>query len=215
MVSIQDVYSEIERCGVVPVVAIDSADLALGLADALAGGGLPVAEITFRTRAAADVMTRITAERPDMLVGAGTVLNVDDLNRARDCGAQFAVAPGFNPTVVEAALDIGLPFAPGVMTPTDVEAATSLGVTTLKFFPAGAAGGMAYLKSLSAPYKHLGVRFIPTGGVKAGNMMEYLSSDVVLAVGGTWVAKRDDINARNWAAITENCREVRELRGRR
>ena len=215
MVSIQDVYSEIGRCGVVPVVAIDSADLALGLADALAAGGLPVAEITFRTRAASDVMARITAERPDMLVGAGTVLNVDDLNRARDCGARFAVAPGFNPTVVEAALDIGLPFAPGVMTPTDVEAATSLGVTTLKFFPAGAAGGMAYLKSLSAPYKHLGVRFIPTGGVKAGNMMEYLSCDVVLAVGGTWVAKRDDINARNWAAITANCREVLELRGKR
>ncbi len=206
-----DIYQKIRASGVVPVVAIDSVDSALPLADALISGGLPVAEITFRTRAAADVMQLLTKQRPELLVGAGTVLDVDDLKRAKDCGAEFAVAPGLNLSVVKAALDIDLPFAPGVMTPSDIEAAVSLGVTVLKFFPAEAAGGLKFLKSLCAPYRHLGVEFIPTGGINAAIMMDYLSSDVVLAVGGTWVAKKDDIAAGNWDKIKSNCREICKL----
>lgn len=207
----QDIYGKIREVAVVPVVAIDSVDAALPLADALIAGGLPVAEITFRTTAAADVIKLLTKQRPELLVGAGTLLNVDDLKRAEACGAKFAVAPCLDPNMVKAAMKIDLPFAPGVMTPTDIEQALSLGVTKLKFFPAEAAGGIKFLKSISAPYKHLGVRFIPTGGINAGNMTEYLCSDVVLAVGGTWVAKRDDIAAGNWRKIADNCRQIRSL----
>lgn len=169
-----EVYDRIRQCRVVPVVAVDRVEAALPLADALISGGLPVAEITFRTEAAADVMRLLTAERPQLLLGAGTVLNARDLKLAKDCGARFAVAPGFNPEVARAALEIDLPFAPGVMTPTDVEAAVSLGLRTLKYFPAEAAGGLGLLKSLSAPYRHLGIQFIPTGGINARNMGEYL-----------------------------------------
>lgn len=207
----QDIYEKIRAVAVVPVVAIDSVDAALPLADALIAGGLPVAEITFRTPAAADIIKLLTKQRPELLLGAGTLLNVDDLKRAKSCGAEFAVAPCLDPDVVKTAMKIDLPFAPGVMTPTDIEQALSLGVTKLKFFPAEAAGGIKFLESISAPYKHLGARFIPTGGINAGNMTEYLRSDVVLAVGGTWVAKRDDIAAGNWSRITDNCRQIRSV----
>jgi len=203
-----EVYNQMRKLKVIPVVAIDKVDAALPLADALISGGLPVAEITFRTEAAADVMRLLAAERPQLLLGAGTVLNVTDLQRARDCGAQFAVAPGLNPDVVKAALDIDLPFAPGVMTPTDVEAALSFGLNTLKYFPAEAAGGVAFLKSLSAPYKHLGIQFIPTGGISAQNAAAYLSLETVLAVGGTWVARRDSVASGRWDEIIDNCRGV-------
>jgi len=203
-----EVYDRMRGLRVIPVVAIDKVDAALPLADALIAGGLPVAEITFRTKAAADVMRLLAAKRPQLLLGAGTVLNVTDLQLAKDCGARFAVAPGFNPDVVKAALDIGLPFAPGVMTPTDIEAALSFGLSTLKYFPAEAAGGVAFLKSLSAPYKHLGIRFIPTGGISAQNAAAYLSLETVLAVGGTWVAQRDSVASGRWDEIIETCREI-------
>jgi len=206
-----NVYTQIKQYGVVPVVAVDSPESALPLADALISGGLPVAEITFRTKAAADVITLLTKQRPELLAGAGTVLNVNDLKRAKDCGAKFCVAPGLNPDVVATAIDIDMPFAPGVMTPSDIEKATSLGLTELKFFPAEAAGGIKFLKSVAAPYKHLGLRFIPTGGINADNMLDYLSCDLVLAVGGTWVAKKDAIAAGNWSEITENCRQICKL----
>jgi len=211
MARYDEIYQKIGGFGVVPVIAVDSAESALPLADALISGGLSVAEITFRTEAAAEVIRVLTEQRPGLLVGAGTVLSVDNLKRAKDCGARFAVAPGFNPDVVRAAIEIDMPFAPGVMTPSDIEAAVSMGVTTLKYFPAEAAGGLKFLKSISAPYKHLGVRFIPTGGINTDNMLEYLGSEVVLAIGGTWVAKRDDIAAGNWEKITGNCRRICEL----
>jgi len=206
-----EIYDRIRQFRVVPVVAVDRVEAALPLADALISGGLAVAEITFRTEAAAEVMRLLASERPELLLGAGTVLNVRDLRLARECGARFAVAPGFNPEVARAAIDIDLPFAPGVMTPTDVEAAMSLGLRTLKYFPAEAAGGLALLKSLSAPYRHLGLQFLPTGGINARNMGEYLALDTVLAVGGTWVAKRDAIAAGRWDEIAGNCRQVRDL----
>lgn len=203
-----EVYSHIGSLRVVPVIAIEDVSAALPLADALLEGGLPVAEITFRTAAAAAVIEKIGKERPEVLVGAGTVLTVENLRRAIDCGARFGVAPGCNPQVVSEALRAGFPFAPGVMTPSDIEAALALGVRTMKFFPAGAAGGVKMLQSISAPYVHLGVKFIPTGGVNQANLKEYLGQKTVLAVGGTWIATKDDIGAGRWDSIRENCRQA-------
>jgi len=202
----QEVQDFIYKLGVVPVVAIDSADAAIPFADALIAGGLPLAEITFRTKAAADVMRTLRDERPDVLVGAGTVLTVDHVYLAKECGAKFAVAPGFNPEVVKAAMEIGLPFAPGIMTPSDVEGALAMGLKFMKFFPAGDAGGPKMLKSLSGPYAHTGVKFMPTGGVTVANLCDYLAIPTVLAVGGTWIAKSDAIAAGDWSGIAENCR---------
>ena len=206
-----EVYKQIRSFRIIPVVAVNSVDAALPLADALLSGGLPVAEITFRTEAAAEVIRLLAAERPQLLLGAGTVLNVHDLKLAQECGARFAVAPGLNLDVARTAVDIGLPFAPGVMTPTDVETAVSLGLRTLKYFPAEAAGGLGFLKSISAPYKHLGLQFIPTGGINLQNMAEYLGSESVLAVGGTWIAKQDTIAAGHWEKIASNCRQACDL----
>jgi len=207
----RDVNERIGEFGVVPVIAMDDAGAALPLADALIAGGLPVAEITFRTAAAAEAIASLRAERPDLLVGAGTILTVENLRRASDCGAAFGVSPGFNPQVVAEARKIGFAFSPGVMTPTDVEAAMAMGLSVLKFFPAEAAGGAKMLKSMAAPYAHTGVRFIPTGGINAENARDYLAMDCVLAVGGSWIAKRDAIAAGDWGAIEQNARAARGL----
>lgn len=201
-----EVYQKIGKFRIVPVIAIEDADSALPLADALIEGGLPVAEITFRTEAAAAVILKIAKERPDMLIGAGTILTIENLKRAIDCGAKFGVAPGFNPKIVEESLKLNFPFSPGVMTPTDIEAAIGYGIKVLKFFPAEAAGGTKMLKSLAAPYAHLGVRFIPTGGINLEILNNYLSIPQVLAVGGTWIAKAEDINNKNWKQISINCK---------
>ncbi|OHB72958.1 MAG: 2-dehydro-3-deoxyphosphogluconate aldolase, partial [Planctomycetes bacterium RBG_13_63_9] len=190
---------------VVPVIAIDSVDAAIPLADALIEGGLPVVEITFRTAAAAEVIQKLSRERPQLLVGAGTVLTADDLNTAKDCGARFAVAPGLNPHVVAQAGKIGLPFIPGVATPSDIEAGLALGCTHLKFFPAEMLGGVPMIKALAGPYAHKAVRFVPTGGVHAGNLETYLNCDAVAAVGGTWLAKREDLAAGSWDTIQQRC----------
>ncbi len=205
------VFSTIEKYGVVPVIAIDSVDAALPLADALLEGGLPVIEITFRTAAAAEVIEKLVKQRPELLVGAGTVITLANLDAASDCGAKFALAPGLNPEIVDEAQDIGLPFVPGVATPSDIECALSLECRVLKFFPAEAMGGLTMLKALAGPYAHTGVRFIPTGGVNAENLESYLSLDVVAAVGGTWIAKKDDLAQGNWKEITRRCKAVQEL----
>jgi len=202
------IYEQLGKFKVVPVIAIDKVEDALPLADALIEGGLPLAEITFRTAAAADVISTLNQHRPQLVIGAGTILTVDQLHRAADCGATFGVAPGFNPTIVEEANKIGFPFSPGIMTPSDIEGALSLGVKVLKFFPAEAAGGVKLLKSLAAPYSHLGIKFIPTGGLNVNNMNDYLALPQVLAIGGTWVAKKDVISEQNWAQIANNGREV-------
>ncbi len=206
-----EIFHKIAHFGIVPVIAIDRVDDALPLADALLEGGLPVIEITFRTRAAAEVMETISRHRPELLLGAGTVLTVENLEAARSCGAAFAVAPGLNPRVVGRANDLGFPFVPGVVTPSDIEAGLGLDCTTLKFFPAEAAGGVPMLKALGAPYKHAGVRFVPTGGVNMGNLESYLQLDTVAAVGGTWIAKKDDIAAGRWADIRQRCAETVEV----
>ena len=204
------VRDQLHSLGVVPVIAIDDAKEALGLADALIAGGLPVAEITFRTMAAADVIKTITKQRPQMLVGAGTILSEDNLFLAKECGAQFIVAPGFNPAIVKKAMQLDIPIMPGVMTPTEAEQALALGCHVLKFFPAELGGGVKMLNALSAPYRHTGVSFMPTGGVSINNLKSYLELDTVMAVGGTWLAKKEDIADHRWDIITQRCREARK-----
>ena len=205
----EDIHARIAELGVVPVIALEDADRAVPLADALMEGDLPVAEITFRTRAGQAAIRAIAEHRPGCLVGAGTILTVDQLHAARDAGAAFGVAPGLNPKVVAEAVRMGFAFSPGVMTPSDVEAGLDAGLTVLKFFPAEAIGGLKILKALAGPYKHTGVKFIPTGGINTQNFTEYLASDVVLAVGGSWVARREDIAAGDWEKVRSNCRAIR------
>ena len=207
----EEVYLLLERYKVVPIIAIENADAALNLADALIEGGLPIAEITFRTDAAADVISKLCKEKPELMIGAGTILTLDNLKKAQDCGATFGVAPGFNPKIVEEALKMGFPFAPGVMTPSDVEAALEMGIKVQKFFPAEAAGGLKMLKGLIGPYAHTGVRFMPTGGINPGNLMNYLTIPQVLAVGGTWIATKEDISSGNWDEIKLRCEAVRSM----
>ena len=202
------VLENIERTRIVPVVAIESAEAALPLADALLEGGLPVVEVTFRTAAAADVISMLAEKRPELLVGAGTVVTRDNLEAAQACGAKFCVSPGLNPEILEKAGEINMPFLPGVCTPSDVERGLSLGYTALKFFPAEVSGGVAMIKALAAPYGHLGVRFMPTGGVSVDNLATYLRVSSVLAVGGTWIAKQNDLAEGNWAAIRQRCQEA-------
>jgi 2-dehydro-3-deoxyphosphogluconate aldolase / (4S)-4-hydroxy-2-oxoglutarate aldolase len=201
----------ISELGVVPVIAIEQAAQGVPLADALLAGGLPVVEITFRTAVAAEVIRNVSRERPHVIVGAGTVLTTANLDAAKAGGAAFAVAPGLNPRIVEHARQIGLPFFPGVATPSEIEQALSLGCRVMKFFPAEALGGTAMIEALSAPYKHAGVRFVPTGGVSPANLESYLKVDTVAAVGGTWIAKNDDLSAGRWDEIRDRCRGAREV----
>ncbi len=201
-----DIFEELAGHGIVPVIEIEDARHALPLADALAEGGLPVAEITFRTPAAAEAIAAIARNRPDILLGAGTVLTPGQVDEARAAGARFALAPGLNPAVLARAAEAGLPFAPGIMTPSEIEAALSAGCRMVKFFPAMAAGGPSMLKTISGPYAHTGLGFNPTGGVTLDNLGEWQALPQVRAVGGTWIASRADIAAGNWAAIAGNAR---------
>jgi 2-dehydro-3-deoxyphosphogluconate aldolase / (4S)-4-hydroxy-2-oxoglutarate aldolase len=205
------VLETITRLGVIPVIAIESVEAALPLADALVAGGLPLVEITFRTAAAAEVIRRIASQRPEVLVGAGTLLTPENVQTAKACGARFGVAPGLNPEVVRQAAALDLPMVPGVATPSEIEQGLSLGSTTLKFFPAGAFGGVDMLKALAGPYAHTGVRFVPTGGVNEKNLAAYASLKSVAAVGGTWIAKPDDIAQGRWPEITQRCRQALEI----
>jgi len=205
------VLDRVAEFGVVPVIAIDSPAHALPLADVLLAAGLPVVEITFRTAAAAEVIRILAKERPDLIVGAGTVLTPETVKVAMDAGARFAVAPGLNPRVVKAAQELGLPFVPGIANPTDIEAGLELGCKLLKFFPAEALGGTKLLSALSAPYKHTGVRFMPTGGISPANLEAYLKIETVAAVGGTWIAKKEDMAAGKWSEIAQRCRDARAI----
>ncbi len=186
---------------IVPVIQLDRAENAPPLAQALIRGGLPCAEITFRTEAAAASIAAVSAAYPDMFVGAGTILTAGQADAAIQAGARFLVSPGFNPTVVEHCLQKGYPILPGVCTPSEVERALSYGLTWLKFFPAEAAGGVAMIRALSAPYGM--VRFMPTGGINPGNVREYLACPAVFACGGSWMVPQDKINAGRFAEIEQ------------
>lgn len=204
-------YQSIERSGVVAVLVVDDAKHAVPLARALLAGGVDAMELTLRTPAALEALRRVQAEVPEMLAGIGTVLTTQQVAEVAKLKAAFAVAPGMNPRVVSAARDHGLPFMPGVATPSDVEAALELGCRDLKFFPAEPCGGLSYLKNMSAPYAHLGVRFVPLGGLSAKNLKEYMEERSILAVGGSWLAPRPLIQSEDWEKIRANAAEARSI----
>lgn len=195
--------------GIIPVIKIEDENNAVPLAKALCDGDLPAAEITFRTKAAPAAIKKITEAMPDMLVGAGTVLTTEQADAAKAAGASFIVSPGLNPRVVEHCLKIGMPIVPGCSTASDIEKALELGLTTVKFFPAEAAGGLAMLKSLAAPYGN--VTFMPTGGIDEKNLLSYLSFEKVLACGGSFMVKEEYIKSGDFAKITELSRNAVKL----
>ena len=202
----ENLVEQLRRLRIVPVIVIDDPTNAVPLAQALTDGGLPCAEVTFRTPRAADALRRITAEVPSLLAGAGTVLTREQAARARDAGARFIVAPGFSPAVVDYALEHDLPMFPGVCTPTEIEAALAKGLDVLKFFPAEPMGGVAFLKAICGPYA--GVRFMPTGGVSAANVGSYLALPQVVACGGSWMAPADWIAGKQFDRIRETTRQA-------
>ena len=181
----EPIFMQIRQARLLPVVVLDDAADAVPLAHALVAGGLPVAEVTFRTDAAAESIRRIAGEVPEALLGAGTVLTPEQVRAAKAAGAGFLVTPGFNPAVVQAAADEGLPIVPGVNNPTGVEQAMAAGLSAVKFFPAEPTGGVPFLKALTGPYG--GMRFIPTGGIGPKNLRDYLALPAVLACGGSWM----------------------------
>lgn len=196
---------------IVPVVVLDEVEHAEPLAEALLSAGLDIMEITFRTEAAEACIRRIAERFPEILMGAGTLLEEDQVKRARDAGAVFGLAPGLNPKIVDAAQAVGMEFSPGVMSPSEIEQALSLNCKLLKFFPAEAAGGFKMLKSLAGPYKHTGVKFTPTGGITADNLGDYLQLPVVAAIGGSWMVSPALIKEANWSEITKLTKEALDL----
>lgn len=203
-------FDEFNACvtelGVLPVAVIADPVQAVPLADALAKGGLPAVEVTFRTDAAAEAIARIFRERPDVQVGAGTVLSVAQVDAAIDAGATFCVSPGFDEAVVRRCIERGVPIVPGAVTPTEIISARNLGITLTKFFPAGQFGGVDAVNALAAPFA--GHLFMPTGGVNAHNLVGYLSSPHVASCGGTWLASKDLLAAGDWAQVSRRCREA-------
>lgn len=193
---------------VIPVLALEDVDSGLRLIELLGEAGLKAAEITYRTKAAPDIIREAKKRFPNLFIGAGTVLNTLHLNQAFDLGASFAVAPGFNPRVVQEAVAKNYAFSPSIATPSELEQAHELGVKLFKFFPAEALGGVNMLKNILAPYRHLGIHFMPTGGVTAKNAGEWLAIPEVAAVGGTWLGKADDVKAGAWDKIGEEAKNT-------
>ncbi len=206
-----DLLLHLRRNGVIAVLMIDRVEDAVPLARALLAGGVTAIELTLRTPSALDSLRRIHEEVPEMVTGVGTILTPQQANEALEAGASFGVAPGMNPRVVAEARRIGLPFAPGICTPTDIELAIEAGCKLLKFFPSEPSGGLPYLRTISAPFMHLGVQFIPLGGVGPANAAQYLKEPSVLALGGSWLAPKDLIAKGDWAAITQLAREATEI----
>lgn len=203
-----DVIDQLKTVGVVPVVALDSAEQALPLAEALEAGGLACLEITYRSAAATESIRRV-AETGRFLLGAGTVTKVSQIREAVDAGAAFIVSPGVDADILEACRELGVPALPGVCTPTEIMAAGARGCEVVKFFPAEAFGGLATIKALAGPFP--GVRFMPTGGISRGNLGDYLGFAKVVACGGSWMAKPEWIRAGEWGEITREARETVEL----
>jgi 2-dehydro-3-deoxyphosphogluconate aldolase/(4S)-4-hydroxy-2-oxoglutarate aldolase len=209
---------KIRHAGIIAVLEINDEESAIPLAESLLEGGVRAMELTLRTPAAMRSLITIKEHIPEMLAGVGTVLTIEQLVAIKKAGAVFGVAPGLNPGVVAAALQNDLPFAPGVATPSDIERAIELGCKIMKFFPAEPSGGLSYLKSMAGPYNHLGLQYIPLGGLNLQNAQSYLESPLILAIGGSWIAKRDIIDKKEWKVITRNARSamdlVEKIRGR-
>ena len=209
------ISEQFKEYGVVPVVVLNDAKDALPLAKALVEGGLACAEVTFRTEAAEESIRLMSEAYPEMLVGAGTVLTIDQVNRAVKAGAKFIVSPGFDPEIVDYCLENNIPVFPGCVTPSEVAQAVKRGLKVVKFFPAEQAGGIAMIKAMAAPYTM--VKFMPTGGISTKNLADYLSCDKILCCGGSWMVKGDMIKAGEFDKICTMAKEavakVKEIRG--
>ncbi|MEJ6601841.1 MAG: bifunctional 4-hydroxy-2-oxoglutarate aldolase/2-dehydro-3-deoxy-phosphogluconate aldolase [Opitutaceae bacterium] len=205
------IMQRLEAAKVVAGFSIDRVEDAVPLAKALLAGGISVVELTLRTEAGMAAIKEISVGVPDMLLGVGTILTPDQARQVKVNGADFGVSPGLNRNVIEAAQQAGLPFAPGIATPSELEAAIECGCRFVKFFPAEAAGGIPYLKSISAPYAHLGVKFFPLGGLNANNMVNYLLEKNVPAIGGSWIVKPDLVAQKAWDQITARAAEVCQI----
>jgi 2-dehydro-3-deoxyphosphogluconate aldolase/(4S)-4-hydroxy-2-oxoglutarate aldolase len=210
-------YQQLFHGGIIAVLVLEDPANAAPLARALLAGGISCIELTLRTSTALDSIRAIRSSVPEMLVGAGTVLSPNQANEVKAAGAAFGVSPGMNPRVVAEARNIGLPFAPGVCTPTDIELAVEEGCRLLKFFPCETSGGLPYLRNIAAPFNHLGVSFIPLGGVNPATAEKFLREPLVHAIGGSWLAPQELIQGKNWQAITALAKEasaiVRRVRG--
>lgn len=203
--------SRIEAAGVIAVLVIDRPEDAILAADALVAGGVDAIELALRTPASLEALRQLKRVRPALLVGAGTVLAPSQVSQVIDTGADFAVAPGCNPRVLAAATRSGLPFGPGVATPSDIEAALEHGCNLLKFFPAEPSGGLPYLKTMTAPYAHLGLRYVPLGGINESSAAAYLAEPSVAALGGSWLAPRELVQKQDFAEITTRATRIRAL----
>ena len=206
---LNDILKQIGEIGIVPVIAMSDVEKAVPLAKALMAGGIPCAEVTFRTAEGESCIKRIAAEVPEILVGAGTVLSTDQADRAVKAGAKFIVSPGFNPKVVRYAIENSILIIPGCSNPSDMEAAIEFGLNTVKFFPAEQAGGLAYIKACAAPYA--GLRFMPTGGINTGNIGSYIAFNKIIACGGSWMVTKDLIESGNFDEITRLCKEAVQI----
>jgi 2-dehydro-3-deoxyphosphogluconate aldolase/(4S)-4-hydroxy-2-oxoglutarate aldolase len=200
------VLEELGKIGIVPVIKIDDVEKAVPLARALVAGNIPCAEVTFRTAQGEEAMRRISREVPDILLGAGTVLSTDQVDRAVSAGAKFIVSPGFNPKVVAYCVGKGIPITPGCANPSDIEQAIEAGLDVVKFFPAEQAGGLEYIKAIAAPYPNL--KFMPTGGINAGNIAKYISFEKIHACGGSWMVNADLVNAGEFEKISALANEA-------
>ena len=209
------IFEDFSKIGIIPVVVLDDPKQAAPLAEVLCKNGLPCAEVTFRTSAAEESIRIMSREFPDMLVGAGTVLTIEQADRAINAGAKFIVSPGLNPKVVQHCLDNSVPVTPGTQTPSEMERALELGLKVVKFFPAEPAGGLNMIKAVAAAYVDL--KFMPTGGISAKNVKEYLAYNKIIACGGSWMVKKDLVNAGEWDKIAALVREaadiVKDVRG--
>ena len=209
------IFEQFSKIGIIPVVVLDDPKDAAGLAKALCENGLPCAEVTFRTAAAEESIRIMSKEFPDMLVGAGTVLTKEQVDRAIDAGAKFIVSPGLNPKIVQYCLDKSVPITPGTQTPSEMEQALELGLKVVKFFPAEPAGGLNMIKAVAAPYVDL--KFMPTGGINAKNVRDYLAYNKIIACGGSWMVKKDLVTGGKWDELGKLVREaadiVKEIRG--
>ena len=201
-----ELAEHIRQNPLIAVLVIDEVEAALPLAKALLDGGIKVMELTLRTTAALDAAKLINSKVPEITLGLGTVLTAQQVSAAKEVGAAFAVAPGLNPNVLNAARKQDLSFAPGIVTPSDIEQALAHGCQLMKFFPAETSGGLKHLRSMAGPYAHMNISFIPLGGLNENNMSDYLADPIVDAIGGSWIAPRPLIQARDWNAITQRAR---------
>ena len=210
-----DIVETLRKAGIIPVIVIEDEAKAVPLAQALVDGGLPVLEVTFRTKAAAGAIAKIRAEVQDAVVGAGTLLTKEQVKAAKDAGAEFGVAPGFDPAIVAYAQEIGLSMVPGVATASELSQALTAGVPMVKFFPAEAAGGVKMIKNLLGAFRFTGVKFMPTGGINAVNVKDYLAVPEIVACGGTWIVPKDALAAGDWQKIKDLAAEAAAIaRGR-